>query len=218
MSSRTIIIGDVHGCDKELARLLKKLEVRKQDRLIFVGDILNKGPNSSKVWDMYLDLKAEAVLGNHEWYLIEQADRKKPKWNSYFRLQREFGKKKFNRLIDQLHKWPLYIKEEEFNVVHAGRVPGKRLRESTARELTTIRTWDGKGTNLQSPKNPPWFDFYTRNKLIVYGHWAAKGLVQRDNVIGLDSGCLYGGRLSALVLPERRIISVKAKRSYCPIG
>ena len=64
---------------------------------------------------------------------------------------------------------------------------------------------------------PPWFDFYTDDKLVVFGHWAAQEGVVRENAIGLDTGCVYGKKLTALVLPERELVSVKARKQYCEI-
>lgn len=75
---------------------------------------------------------------------------------------------------------------------------------------------------MDVPDNPPsnnlaWFEFYRGPKLFVFGHWAQLGGIVRENVVGLDTGCVYGKKLSALILPDREIITVKAKSNYCPI-
>ena len=209
MRKRTIIVGDVHGCYTELVKLIEQVDYRpKRDRLIFIGDLINKGPDSKKVFKLYQQLDAEAILGNHEWYLLEQHAGRKHKWGGYNAMKDEFGKS-FTKLIKEITTWPLYIKEDHFTAVHAGKVPGKRYRDSTARELTTIRTW--------GPDDKPWFDFYTGRRRIVFGHWAALGGIETDRVIGLDTGCVYGGSLSALILPDMRFVRVKASDQYCPI-
>jgi hypothetical protein len=209
MPERTIIIGDVHGCYQELVQLIDKINYQpKTDRLIFIGDLINKGPESKKVFDLFRELDAEAILGNHEWYIIEQDAARKPKWGGYFRMKEEFGKD-FDAFVEEIDTWPLYIKEPDFVAVHAGRVPFQRYRDSTPRQLTTIRTW--------GPDNTPWYEFYTGRRLVVFGHWAAQGGIVRDNVIGLDTGCVYGGALSAVILPERKIVQVKASEQYCAI-
>ena len=84
--------------------------------------------------------------------------------------------------------------------------------------LLSVRTWDGKGEDLNNPEDPAWFECVTWPKTVIFGHWAAKGLV--DNVpgfIGLDSGCVYGKYLSAYCLEERKFYSVPAARPYSPI-
>ncbi len=77
-----------------------------------------------------------------------------------------------------------------------------------------IRTWDGTGEKLNSPDNPPWYEFYTGEKPVIYGHWARRGLTLRGNTIGLDSGCCYGRALSAWVLETRELIQETAHRHW----
>ena len=129
-------------------------------------------------------------------------------------LREEFGKKRFPLFLDDVRTWPLWIEHDEFLAVHGGVRPDRALEETSVEELVNMRTWDGTGENLQSMQNPPWFEFYKGRKLIVFGHWAALGGVVRKNVIGLDTGCVYGGTLTAVELPERKIVSVRAKRAY----
>jgi hypothetical protein len=210
MAERTIIMGDVHGCIDELQEMIGTIDYRpSEDRLIFIGDLVNKGPASREVYEYFLTLEAESILGNHEWYLIEQARARKQTWPSYKRLRKEFGTT-FDSFVETVETWPLFIRGEGFAAVHAGKVPDETLEESSARDLTNIRTW-GK-------KSKPWFDFYEDPELIVFGHWASLGGLDRPNVVGLDTGCVYGGALSALVLPERKILRIPAKKIYCPIS
>ena len=60
-------------------------------------------------------------------------------------------------------------------------------------------------------------NFYKKKKRVIFGHWAAMGRIYRDNVIGLDTGCVYGGALSAYIVEEKAWVSVEAQRVYCPI-
>ncbi len=213
---RKIIIGDVHGCLPELESLLDKLHyTQATDQLYFVGDLINKGPDSIGVLDLCIQLKAKSVLGNHELSLQYYWQRaiKRRKWVEDFTVILE---KQLPEGKEYIQRMPKYI-DEEFTLVHAGVVPNLKLAKTPPFYLTTIRTWDGKGKNLQSPLNPPWFDFYKKDKLIVFGHWAALNGLVRDNCIGLDTGCVYGKQLSALILPERKIVSVDAQETYKPI-
>ena len=214
---RTIIIGDVHGCHTELQMLLEQLNVRPvHDRLIFVGDLINKGPDTRAVYKTYRTLGAVAILGNHEYALLQRWEQRWPRSKSYHRLEEEFGSE-FEEFVQEVSTWPLYIDTPDYTIVHAGLIPDKHLRDSDPRILVSIRTWDGEGKDLRDPRNPPWFDLYEGDKLVVFGHWAALGGMSRDRVIGLDTGCVYGKALTALVLPERTLVSVPAQKAYCPI-
>jgi len=216
LHKRQIIIGDIHGCIEELLMLLKKVNYDdNNDELFFVGDLINKGPESLKVLELCLEKKVRFVLGNHELGFIRNYHQKSN--SKYFaKLANEFGDS-LEFWIHWLESQPLYIEEDKFLLVHAGLVPGKTLSQTDSRYLTSIRTWDGKGLDIKNESNPPWFDFYNENKLVVFGHWAKRGLVLEDNVIGLDTGCVYGGELSALILPEKKLLHVKALKCYCPI-
>tara|TARA_R110000868_G_scaffold104087_8_gene286307 strand:+ start:10431 stop:11048 length:618 start_codon:yes stop_codon:yes gene_type:complete len=202
---RTLIIGDVHGCLRELDLLLEKAGYRYgSDQLIFVGDLINKGPNSLGVLQRAYDLKAQVVLGNHEHsllYKIEQGE-----LPPYPR-----------QLIDWMKTWPTYIETDDFLVVHGGIIPGVHPGDSEIRTLTRIRTWDESTQSHGSKDDPPWFDFYEGKKLVVFGHWAAQGLVWRENAIGLDTGCAYGRKLSCLVLPGKELVQVDALKAYAKI-
>ena len=217
MAKRTIFIGDVHGCIDELEMLLKKVDYRHaRDRLIFVGDLINKGPHSLKVVELVRHLNAECIKGNHELRFIEYVknqEKDRPKWDA---IKKEFGENLRDH-VAWLDKLPIYIEDPEFIVVHAGLHPEKNLQQSSDYVLSNIRTWDGVGRDLNNPHHAAWYSFYNGEKLVVYGHWAVQGLNIRTHTIGLDSGCVYGKQLSALILPTREIVQVQAKRPYCLI-
>lgn len=219
MSKRTIIIGDVHGCHKELSRLLKEVQADpKEDRILFIGDLINKGPSSRGVWDLFREMHGQAILGNHELSLLELVQGKFHKHGKYFeQLQKDFGRY-FTDFVQDVSNWPLWFEDHELMLVHAGLVPGLHPDQTDPWVLTTIRTWDGEGTDLKNSNNPPWFDFYAGNDLVVFGHWAALGGLDRPRLVGLDTGCVYGGRLSCLILPERKLVSVPAKKAYAAIN
>ncbi|OGH01128.1 MAG: hypothetical protein A2600_13310 [Candidatus Lambdaproteobacteria bacterium RIFOXYD1_FULL_56_27] len=217
MDKRTILVGDVHGCAEELSLLAQKVGYKPgQDEMILVGDLVNRGPDSLGAWELFQDLKARSVVGNHELHLIRDAAgiEVKKRWIEGFKAR--FGDR-FAAYLAEIRSWPLYLEREEFLVVHAGLWPGKHPQDTDPKALTSIRTWDGTGEDLQSESNPPWFDFYTGKKLVVFGHWAKLGGVVRPNVVGLDTGCVYGKKLTALVLPEKELVSVEALAVHCPI-
>lgn len=206
--ARTIFIGDIHGCLDELLELLDRLDVSSRDRVICIGDLINKGPQSAGVVRTVYEYGFECLRGNHD--------------DSYLRhpLNRRY-RDLHDALPGKVRKWyqslPLFIEERRFIAVHAGLQPGKAPAKTSPRILMSIRTWDGKGDNLNRPQDPPWYKFYRQNRPVIYGHWAAEGLNIRTATIGLDSGCAYGNKLTAYVLEKKRIIQVQARQTYAQV-
>jgi hypothetical protein len=216
---RTIIIGDVHGCYHELAMLLREVDANPQsDRLIFLGDLINKGPSSRGVWELFQSVNGISIVGNHELSMLKILDGEPNRHAKYIDdLHRDFNGE-LDAFASAVRRWPLWIEEEGLLLVHAGLVPGLHPIQTDPWALVSIRTWDGVGKDLFNSSHPPWYDFYTDRKLVVFGHWAALGGLIREHVIGLDTGCVYGGMLSCLVLPERRFVRIKARMAYCPLS
>ncbi|MBT7610520.1 MAG: hypothetical protein HN576_12245 [Bacteriovoracaceae bacterium] len=214
---RYLIIGDVHGCYSELMELLKKVHYdQKSDQLVFVGDLINKGPLSREVLEFAYNHRAKVVLGNHEMGLIRYVEENIIKGHDLNVTKLALGKD-LPFWIDWMKKLPIFLEFDDFTIVHAGKIPDRELSEDDREILCTMRTWDQKNEDFQNPNNPLWCDFYKDKKLIIYGHHAIKGLVIRDNVTGLDTGCVYGGKLSLLIMPERKIVQVDASRQYYPM-
>ena len=218
----TLFVGDVHGCAKELSHLLKKVRFRPlKDRLLMVGDAFSRGPDPRSVWEQIQENDAEMVLGNHDDRLLRQLTRwiegKDPK------LARPGQRFTFTELLpvaDRLLPWlddrPLYIDEEEFLMVHAGVNPEGGLATTTREQFLRIRTWPP----TEDTGGARWYEYYEpTDQLLVFGHDALGGLVERRHspdslpyIVGLDSACVYGGKLSAYLLEEDRIVQVKSRR------
>lgn len=211
---RTLIIGDVHGCLDELQRLLDTMDYSPEDRLVFVGDLINKGPDSLGVLEYVDSLDAEVILGNHELGFVQFI-----KGNYPGNTEMEETKAQLIPNLDRWVQWMenllVFIETSDFLVIHAGLPPETSSENVDKYVATNIRTWDGIGRDLGNPDNPPWYELVTYDKLIIFGHWANQGLLVRDDVIGLDSGCVYGNQLSGLELPSGRIYQVEAKKTYC---
>ena len=209
MGKRTIIFGDIHGCLAEWQELLAKVSATSEDQLISIGDLVCKGPSTKNTLDLAMSLpNFQCVMGNHEWSLL-----KRWKKGTLEKSSNSYQKKAIKELSDNLDhymnyidQFPFYLKFPDFNVVHAGLRPDIALKDQKKSDLMTLRT--------VPPDKKPWYEYYDKPKLIVHGHWAVQGLVVRDNVIGLDTGCVYGKKLTAVILPEREIVSVNAKKVY----
>lgn len=200
---RTIIVGDVHGCPREVDDLLREVDYdSNRDRVYFIGDLINKGPDSRAVFSLYSDLGARSVLGNHEYALFTSSK------NSLFeRMQKEFGSA-FDDFLASVRQWPRILRMPGVILVHGGFVPGILPEAQPLSDLIGLRHLP------EGDEQTPWFSEYSGSELVVFGHWAALQGVETPKVIGLDTGCVYGGRLSALLLPERTIVSVPARKTY----
>lgn len=207
MSGRTIIIGDVHGCFTELQDLLRAVKATPFDRLISVGDLISKGPDSRGVIEWAMKTKnLECVLGNHELRLRRhwRAGTRSTEKSHDAQTCRQLGDL-YEEAMLWIDKLPLTITGPGFMVVHAGFDPAEGLEWQSAAQLTNLR---------RLPDGRPWYEAYRQRTLAVFGHWAKRQPVVRPNAVGLDTGCVYGGSLTALILPERILLSVPARAVY----
>jgi len=216
---RHVFIGDVHGCLDELNALLRKVGVGPDDRVVFVGDLVAKGPDSVGVVQRARELKSICVRGNHD----EAVLRIRRARQQGYDLPR--AKKTHLRVAERLREadwqWlerlPLYLRFPELDriVVHAGVVPGKPLEKQHPEDLMTMRTLCPEGTG--SPRledGTLWAKSYRGPEHVVFGHDAISGLQREPFATGLDTGCVYGRTLTALVLPGNELVSVQARRAY----
>ena len=201
MNEELFIVGDVQGCCQELLDLLDaaRFDPARQ-RLVFVGDLINRGPRSKEVLALARRHDALVVVGNHEEALVGGYA-----GDTMSRVRAELGDA-LDDTIAWIRTWPPFLRFPALSliVVHAGIAPGKRPEECTRAELTRIRTVDGK----------PWFDAWHGPETVVFGHWAKLGKVDRPLAKGLDTGCVYGGRLTGIFWPRAEWVSVPARQQW----
>jgi bis(5'-nucleosyl)-tetraphosphatase (symmetrical) len=237
---RRLYVGDVQGCREELERLLEALRYDPaRDRIEPAGDFVNRGPDSAGVLRLMRQLSAGGVLGNHDVHLLRVARGVKKA-----RPGDTFGDVLTADDRDELLGWlaakPLVVAEPDVVLVHAGINPTWRDPVATLSGLDPLREdadlafavaaryCDERGARPDEDWPPPpapfrpWFEFWPRDarerRTVVFGHWARAGLVVRPLVRGLDTGCVWGGRLSAWIAEEDRIVQVPARRAYAEHG
>ena len=200
-----LIIGYVHGCSMELKQLLNVVE---PTNAVLVGDIFTKGTKPGKVWKLIKKWKIRAVLGNHDAYLLDNWGKKKlPP------TLRRFCKKHPDAKA-WLESLPLFIVENNLIVVHAGIHPLDGIAGTSKDMALRMRRFP-----MEDPKAPFWYDAgWSGPQTVVFGHDALRGLVRREHdgelvAIGLDTGCVYGGKLSGWIPQEDRIVSVDSPRT-----
>lgn len=216
--SRTIFVGDVHGCLHELQDLLDACAHAEGDRVILAGDLVAKGPDSAGVLRLFDRLHALGVRGNHDHAVL--------RWRETVRSRVVPDRVTQHLAVAQrltLEEWavlerlPLYLPVPDHNaiVVHGGIVPGIPIELQEQDTLLNMRTLRRDGTGSRRPDDGVlWGSAWPGPELIVFGHHAMAGLQRHPHALGLDTGCVYGGRLTAYVLPEDRLVSVPARSVY----
>jgi serine/threonine protein phosphatase 1 len=211
--SRTVVVGDIHGCYGELLDLMDRVGPADGDRVISVGDLVTKGPSNVAVVDFFRASKnRSAIIGNHERVLLQKFRGNHVKLETHHaEVIAEFGDR-FGEYMEWVAALPPYVDLRDSLVVHAGLRPGRSLAEQDIEDLTEIRQV------VIGDKQIPWFDAYNGNQTVIFGHWVFTEPLVKRNAIGIDTGCVYGGRLTACVLPERHLVSVPARRAYARKG
>jgi Calcineurin-like phosphoesterase len=216
---RTIIVGDVHGCADELRLLLGRCGYTRGDRVVLAGDLVAKGPDSQGVVQFARENGLLAVLGNHDAYAIahrHEGHKHAPEGRrSYIgTLQAEDW--------EYLQGLPLYLRlgpakpgEPDYLVVHAGLVPGVPVDKQKREHLLSMRSIADTGEpTSRLLLHYPWAARWEGPEKLVFGHDAVRGLQHWPLATGLDSGCVYGRLLTALILPEGELVQLAALRRY----
>ncbi|MFZ1982275.1 MAG: metallophosphoesterase family protein [Smithella sp.] len=210
--NKIFAIGDIHGCLEKLTELMQKIGIDKQnDTLIFIGDYIDRGKFSSEVVNHVIRLQNEykkvvCLRGNHEDMLAHYLEG----MNEDMYLN--------NGGINTLHSYEIilsddteerkrkipaghrkffesllpYYETEDYIFVHAGMKPGLSLKEQTMHDLLWIRH-----EFIEAE-----YDF---GKTIVFGHTPLNNPLINKNMIGIDTGAVYGGKLTCVELPKIKI-------------
>ncbi len=236
------IVGDVQGCAAELEDLLEVIQFTPgRDELWIAGDVINRGPASDDALRVWRSVDGKAVLGNHDLYALAAWRGLRPRKASDT-LDSLFTADDRDLLLARLATSPslVYLASAgdgpDAWLVHAGLAPQWTDPERLMPQLNarpgnfswlddqdiwfaaTVRCCDPQGTPLKStgiecaPGFRPWFDFYTGSTLVVHGHWATRGHYRGTRSLGLDSGCVYGGPLTAWCQDEDRIVQVRSRQ------
>ncbi len=226
------LVGDVHGCGSELDTLLNKLgwdgTGHPDGRVaVFVGDLVDRGPDTPGVLRRVMEMAAAGtalcVAGNHEAKLV-RALRGAPVrtthglQESLDQLDRETDTFR-DEVVDFLMGLPhqVVLDEGRLVVAHAG------LREdlhgsdsSRARSFALYGDTTGQRDEAGLPVRLPWQRSYRGSAAVVYGHTPVVDAVWVNNTLCLDTGVVFGGRLTALRYPELEIVDVPAERQWFP--
>jgi predicted phosphodiesterase len=214
MGSRTIVVGDIHGCYDELEDMLAEVRFDADDRLVSVGDLITKGPKSREVLERFMsDPQFSAVMGNHDLALRRKWNGEKLKLKDSQKPTHKELKKDKERYVAFLNSLPFMIDLGTHLVVHAGVRPGVALHSQTSEDLTELRSI---GKDRTARDGTPWYDVYDGEKVVLFGHWPAPKPRHGKRAIGLDTGCVYGNELTAYIIETGEFKTVPARRRYDP--
>lgn len=205
-----IAIGDVHGCVRTLEVLLDRLQPAPDDHLVFIGDYIDRGPDSKGVIDLLLDLREEHrctfLRGNHEVFMLDYVDRGSFElWgvNGGLATLESYSENQRIQFPDAhvafLRETQLYLDTPEFFFVHAGLRANLTIAENLDRMDERVMLW---GRDHLQASSVVW------EKPVVFGHTPQERPINEPRQIGIDTGCVYYayhnlGRLTAVRLPER---------------
>jgi len=266
-------IGDIQGCHQQLRELLRRLRFSSdRDQLIFVGDLVNRGPESLQVLRFVRDLgdSARTVLGNHDLHLLaHHFDPSRP-LREGDTLQEVLQAPDREKLVQWLLQRPLLLHDAARGelVVHAGVIPQWSAEQAghhaaaaatalrarpeeflasmygnkparwedaetdadrhrfTINVLTRMRYCKADGTvNLKLKDAPdkasaPWLPWYAHPQRrsaatrVIFGHWSTLGLLRKPGLLALDTGCVWGGALTAVDLDDAEAAPVQLP---CPV-
>ncbi len=232
---RAIIVGDVHGCSLELRALLDRVGyVRGSDTLVFVGDLIARGPDSLGVLDLVRETGGIVVRGNHEDRLLAWRRAMQARARGEFALAPDLGRL-HGEIARSLREedWALLeatpvtwlLEQNKTLVVHAGLVPGIPLEQQDPAMMMRIRSVGTRGEARDHGGATPWGARYVGPPHVVFGHAASLDAQVHPFATGVDTGCVYGGYLTAMVLTGgeepppvadrmRVLTSVPARRRY----
>jgi protein phosphatase len=237
------IVGDIHGCLDETLDLLttlgyavavgaaddggRRFAVEPPDgrRAIFLGDLTDRGPDAPGVLRLVMDMvdagMAMCLPGNHDEKLLRKLKGRNVRINHGLDLTLEqleteppgFAERVIQFLDGLISHYVL--DDGRLVVAHAGLTEPLQGRASKAvRDFALYGDVTGETDDIGLPVRRDWAAEYRGSAMVVYGHSAVADAEWLNNTIDIDTGCVFGGRLTALRYPERELISVPARRVY----
>lgn len=203
-------IGDVHGCLNALEKLISEISPTQNDKLIFLGDYIDRGPDSKGVVDYLIELSKHVncvfLRGNHEQMLLDVVDNgddtylwlingAQATWRSYGNLQLLISNEEH---MEFYRNTKFYHIEDNYLFVHGGVRPKVPLEKQDVRDLIWIRE-----------------EFITKNHglgyTVIFGHTPFEDVLIMEDKIGIDTGCVYGGKLTAYNLTLSKKVQVSCR-------
>lgn len=217
---KQLVIGDIHGCYAELQDLLEKIGMGGEDRIVALGDIVDRGPESVEVFRFFTTQPSvHSLMGNHERKHVRSARGEVRPALSQILTRREFGEDAYAEAVAKMALLLKFLVLPEALLIHGFWEPGVPLADQ--KEMVIVGTLTGEGY-LNERYPPPWYERYDGEKPLIVGHHNYTGTRKplvvekrgRPPVFCIDTGCCRGHALTGLLLPDFRIASVPSRRDY----
>lgn len=235
------IIGDVHGCAMELAALLARLGYRltwkhaggarsvsiahpEGRKVVLLGDLVDRGPNSPDVLRIAMGVtrgRGHVVLGNHELKLARWLEGRRVQVNPGLAITIDQLSTTPGSFRDQVAAWigglpsHVWLDGGRLAAAHAGLRPEMIGRSSRAeRTFCLYGETTGELDDMGAPVRRDWTGEYDAATVLTYGHTPVRTVLRRNNTVCLDTGCVFGGALTALRWPEDELVEVPARQVW----
>ena len=223
---RLICIGDIHGCHQELEELLNRVAVTSSDIVVSTGDIVRKGPDPVRCLELWQERGYLAVRGNNEEKILQLSG--KPRARRLMLGKEDRAVLRRADLLEMIREWPVAIDVRGINVavVHGGVYPRMSINDKdiarAADDVTRLRwirkvngDWRSVGKTQERDSDVLWAEVWEGPRTIVYGHTPLREPRVDKYAIGLDTGCVYGGWLTAAIYDGKWTFErVRAKKQY----
>jgi bis(5'-nucleosyl)-tetraphosphatase (symmetrical) len=238
---RLIVIGDVHGCYDELLSLICALSPQERALTVFVGDLIDRGPDSRSVVRLVRSLVMDdhysnvlCTLGNHEEKTIRYRyhtlnKQRDPNYRMPMKPFHPVRQAEHDELSNRYLAWmaqlPAVVRVGNRLITHAGIMPMPLSVQPTKAMIRTRYVHKDTGKMLgmgpgfsQPPDSVPWDEAYQGADRVIYGHIVYQEPRIHNNCYGIDTGCVFGGRLTAYVEDLKTgvvdFVSVPALKAY----
>ncbi|WP_422123731.1 bis(5'-nucleosyl)-tetraphosphatase PrpE [Planococcus sp. X10-3] len=234
------IIGDIHGCFDELMELLEKLGYRYDNGIhrhpegrqpAFVGDAMDRGPDSLAVLALLFTRQDQGILfyspGNHcdKLYrfmkghsveLVHGLEVTVAEWQALPKKEQQEFRKRYIRFYEELPQYQ--VLRDDLIVAHAG-LKKEMIGEPLSRKIAVFTLYGDRTGNFHADGRPvrrDWAKSYRGEPWVVYGHTPTEEPYIINRTVNIDTGCVFGGSLTAFRFPEKELVSVPAKQPYQP--
>ncbi|MFS4457506.1 metallophosphoesterase [Maribacter sp. 2304DJ31-5] len=207
--SKTFVIGDLHGCYDEFIELSNQIGITKNDLVISLGDIVDRGNKSVELYNYFKNRENSIVLmGNHE----------RKHQRGILSYSQEIVKVQFADEYTEFVKWtetlPYFFETNEAIIVHAFFEHDKKLQEQKQEVLSGTNS-GSKYLENKYEEGKFWSDYYKGEKPIIYGHHVVGDKPKiYNNTYGIDTGACHGGKLTIIELPGFKIHQIKVNNDY----
>lgn len=209
-----LIVGDVHGCYDELKDLLDTNHITKENTcVVFVGDLVNKGPKSLEVVEYVIENGWYSVRGNHDEISLQEQSKEEtqPKFQWTTRLTK--------KSLDWLHELPyiIHIPSRNIVIVHAGLLPDVSIEDQVPDVCLHMRCVRRNGSwewikKFDDKEYKLWGEAWPGPEHVYFGHDARRFFQEHKYATGLDTACVYGMELTGIYPLGRQVIKVKSRQ------